>query len=122
MGVLGVALMWFISHLSPETLGTCHEVALNLGPEPSVRECQPYSTADFAVPLAVLAFLFLGGEGDLKFSIPGLGTFERTRSAKRAARTLRTTGLTISLDRRARELQELIERNEPVEPEDPRSG
>lgn len=109
VAVIAIGAAWLYSHVSPERFGSCHEVALNIGHRPSIRECHPYGTSDFAVPLALVVIIAfgLGGDSDIAFTIPGLGTFERTRRAKRAARVLEQEGE--DLERRGREFVESVE-------------
>jgi hypothetical protein len=87
---LGILAMWLYSHLWPDSFGSCREVPLNLGLKASIRECQAYATTEFVVPIAVAALgLLLLGTGDIKLTIPGLGTIERTREGKQAADVLK---------------------------------
>jgi hypothetical protein len=93
---VGVGGLWLYSHIWPDSFGTCHEVAMNLGEKASIRECQAYATTDFVVPLgiAVLGLLLLGA-ADIKLTIPGFGTIERTREGKQAAGVLKQENSTM---------------------------
>lgn len=90
VALFALSASWVYSHVAPRQFGSCHDVALYFGPHPSVRDCDPYGTSDFAVPFGVILALFvITGDGDVSFTIPGVGRFERTRQAKEAAKSLR---------------------------------
>jgi hypothetical protein len=102
---VGIGVMWLVTHIWPSHFGTCRYVPLSLGKEASVRECQAYATTDFVLPLgmAVLLLLLLG-TADIKLTIPGFGTIERTREGKEAAEVLKTETQTV--DERAEKFLE----------------
>jgi hypothetical protein len=115
VGLVAIAGIWLFSHVSPGDFGSCHRVALYLGPNPTIRDCQPYEATDFAVPLAVVAILVplllvVGGDGDTQAEIPlpswlG-GRLLLTRRAEAATTELIESGA--SLDLRGQEYLETI--------------
>jgi hypothetical protein len=121
VALLAIGGLWLYSTLYPYSLGSCHEVPVSLGSEPTIRDCQAYSPTNFAVPLAVIAILALmSGEGDIKITLPMIGTFERTRVGKKAARVLKAE--TGTLDRRGEEFLRRVrtwQLDIPFEPPDP---
>lgn len=75
IGVLATAGMWLFSHIAPENFGSCHIVALYVGSNPTIRDCQPFEATDFAVPLAAIAvfvplMLVITDDGDTQAEIP----------------------------------------------------
>jgi hypothetical protein len=115
--LLTVGALWLFSHWHPEQFGACHAIVTQFGPHPTIRECDAYNTADFAVPLGLIAIVVLAmsGDGDFKFTIPGFGTFERTRAGKKAAKVLQEDAP--ELDRRGEEFLETLKPKSP-----PREG
>lgn len=91
--VLATGGLWLYSHISPEHFGSCHEIALYIGDKPTLRECQPYDPAEFAVPLALVAILaplilyFAGEVERLEFPVFGR-KWVVTRKGKEAAEEL----------------------------------
>jgi hypothetical protein len=123
VALLVIGGLWLYSHLYPYSLGSCHEIPVNLGSQPTIRDCQAYSATDFVVPLAVIAILgLLSGEGDIKITLPMIGTFERTRAGKKAAKVLKAE--TGTLDRRGEEFLQRVSHWQgfPLEPPGPQGG
>ncbi|HTC73472.1 MAG TPA: hypothetical protein VK655_11335 [Solirubrobacteraceae bacterium] len=88
MLLLLVAGAWVFSHVSPGSLGECKHIALSIGSQPTITECQPLGTSDFLVPVVILTVLLLvvSSDGDLTINIPWLGEVKRTQRAKEAVK------------------------------------
>jgi len=69
-----IVSLWAYTHLYPDSLGTCHHVPLSVGQKASVRDCDPWGTSDFVVPLAAALFLFFDFE---ELELFGLGKMKR---------------------------------------------
>jgi hypothetical protein len=89
LALLFIGGLWLFSHLQPQRFGECHTVPLNLGSHPARRDCEAFGASDFVVPVALIVLIgLLAGDGDFRMTIPGLGTIERTRAGRKAAREL----------------------------------
>lgn len=84
--LLGIVGGWLYSHLDAENFGECKRVALSIGTNPTIRECQPFGASDFLVPFVAVALLLVvvSGEGNLTIDIPWLGRL--TKEAKEAVK------------------------------------
>ncbi len=89
LGVLAFALLaigglWLYSHVSPDSFGSCRQVALSIGTKPTIKECQAYGTSDFLLPLAIVTVLLIvfSGEGVITLTIPFLGELKKTPTPK----------------------------------------
>src|SRR5437879_1528407 len=99
---IAIGAGWTFSLFVPRHFGACHEVPVTIGQRATVKDCHTYGLTDFAVPLVVLGFLLvLIVEDDVKFTIPGAVTFEKTRSGRAAVGLL--TEEEPTLDNRAEE-------------------
>ncbi len=79
---------WLYSHLEPHRFGECKQIALSIGNQPTVTECQAYGASDFLVPFVAIALaLVVVGEGDLAIIIPWLGEIKRTKEGKEAVKS-----------------------------------
>ena len=74
-----VLVAWGASVAFPEEMGTCREVAVSIGKEPTVRECHAYSLIDIAPPLAILGFVMLLFTEDFELGLPGGATLRRRK-------------------------------------------
>jgi len=107
IALLAVAGLWLFSHLHPGQFGTCHIVPLQFGRHPAARECDAFGTTDFIIPVVLIVVVaFLGSDGDIRLTVPGFGTFERTRAGKRAAKELKEEAP--ELDRRLQEFSQAL--------------
>lgn len=109
-GLFACLVMWVVTHVTPAHFGECTEIPVRFGKTPTIRECEPFGTTDFAIPVGILiVFLLLGsgeGDGDLEVSIPWLGTFKRTQRGREAVNLLKEEE--DDLDRRGEEFLETL--------------
>jgi hypothetical protein len=92
--------LWVVTHVSPDTVGDCHRIAVFIGPKPTVKDCEPLGAGDFGVifGLGAMLVLLLSGE---PLTTP-FGTLRR-RSIKDAAQVLDSEGSPAALDQIAAE-------------------
>lgn len=91
LGLLALLAGWAYSHVDPATLGTCHKLALYVGKQPFVEDCEPFASGDFAAAAAVLGFLLLfvsGLSGSVKTPF---GTFRWEREAEKVREELKVS-------------------------------
>jgi|HubBroStandDraft_2_1064218.scaffolds.fasta_scaffold65439_2 hypothetical protein len=118
--IVGVALVlatlgaWLYTLLDPDRFGECHSVALYLGRQATIRDCQPYQTTLFAVPIGLIAVLFpflLYLTGDTNVEFPFFGkTVLVTRRGKEAVEVLQAGP---DLDQRGHEWLEVLSEDAP---------
>lgn len=107
---------WVYTLVDPTRFGVCHIVPLYLGNKPTVRDCQPFEVAVFAVPVGVIALLvpfMLYLTGDAEVSIPFFG---RTLLLRRLTRQAQDVGQAVdvaALDARGDQWLEMLAEEEP---------
>jgi hypothetical protein len=92
ISLLAISAAWVYSQVEPQSLGSCHEIALYVGSNPTARDCQPYGAPELAIAVgALLGFWVLLGGGDVSLPIPGMSglVLTRTRRAKEVVDELR---------------------------------
>jgi hypothetical protein len=107
IGTLATFGAWLWTHIDPASFGICHTVAMYQGNATSVQDCDPFSTADFTVPLLIsiiplLLLLFLLGERDFVLGLPwGLGNVRIGRETREGVAVTREKETDPEMDRLA---------------------
>jgi len=106
LAVFAIGALWVLSHLEPDTFGSCHPVALQIGNHATTRQCEAYSPPDFAVPTALVVLLIFLISDDMKLGIFGWTLEKKTKEAREKVNALQAGEP--DLERRMGEFEQTI--------------